>query len=95
MFTGKGFDRRDKWLKRTYSKIFYAIFGYLTNTRQDPSIGNFGIYQKKVIDSILAMKDYHRYFPTMVRWVGFKHHQNRCFPCGTGRRAIRLFLKKA
>lgn len=65
--------RRDKWLKRTYSKIFYAILGYFTNTKQDPSIGNFGIYHKKVIDSILAMNDYHRYFPTMVRWVGFKH----------------------
>lgn len=65
--------RQDKWLKRTYSKIFYAIFGYFTNTKQDPAIGNFGIYHKKVIDSILTMNDYHRYFPTMVRWVGFNH----------------------
>ncbi len=70
---GQRIQRRDKWLKRTSSKIFYAIFGYFTNTKQDPSIGNFGIYHKKVIDSIIAMNDYHRYFPTMVRWVGFKH----------------------
>lgn len=65
--------RRDNILKRAYSKLFYAIFGYLTNTKQDPTIGNFGIYHKHVIDSILSMKDYHRYFPTMVRWVGFMH----------------------
>jgi glycosyltransferase involved in cell wall biosynthesis len=70
---GQRMRRKDKWLKRINSKIFYAIFGYFTNTKQDPSIGNFGIYHKKVIDSILAMNDYHRYFPTMVRWVGFKH----------------------
>jgi len=70
---GQRIRRKDKWLKRTYSKIFYAILGYFTNTKQDPSIGNFGIYNKNVIDSILAMNDYHRYFPTMVRWVGFKH----------------------
>ncbi|MBN2399614.1 MAG: glycosyltransferase family 2 protein [Candidatus Aminicenantes bacterium] len=70
---GQRIRRQDKWLKRTYSKIFYAVLGYLTNTRQDPSIGNFGIYHKKVIAAILSMNDYHRYFPTMVRWVGFKH----------------------
>jgi len=66
-------QRKDKWLKRTCSRMFYAIFGYLTNTRQDPSIANFGIYSNNVIDSIKSMHDYHRFFPTMVRWVGFKH----------------------
>jgi dolichol-phosphate mannosyltransferase len=53
--------------------MFYTILAYFTNTKQDPSIGNFGIYHKKVIAAILAMNDYHRYFPTMLRWVGFKH----------------------
>jgi dolichol-phosphate mannosyltransferase len=65
--------RKDSWLKRTYSKLFYAILGYLTNTIQDPAIANFGIYHKNVIDSIRKMGDYHKYFPTMVRWVGFKY----------------------
>jgi dolichol-phosphate mannosyltransferase len=66
-------QRKDKWLKRSYSKMFYAILGYLTNTIQDPAIANFGIYHKNVIDSIRKMGDYHKYFPTMVRWVGFKY----------------------
>jgi len=65
--------RKDKLLKRISSNLFYATLGYLTNTNQDPSIGNFGIYHKKVIDSIRSMGDYQRYFPTMVRWVGFKY----------------------
>lgn len=64
-------SRKDALLKRTYSKLFYASLGYLTNTRQDSAIANFGIYHRKVIDSILKMGDYHKYFPTMVRWVGF------------------------
>lgn len=68
-------QRKDKWLKITCSKIFYATLGYLTNTRQDPTIANFGIYSKEVIVAILTMNDYHRYFPTMVRWVGYKHTQ--------------------
>ncbi len=65
-------QRRDKWFKRTISKVFYAVLGYLTNTEQDSSIANFGIYHRSVIDAICDMGDYHRYFPTMVRWVGFK-----------------------
>lgn len=65
-------QRKDKWLKRSYSKAFYTILGYLTNTIQDPAIANFGIYHKDVIDSIRKMGDYHKYFPAMVRWVGFK-----------------------
>jgi len=66
-------QRKDKMLKRVFSKLFYAILGYLTNTDQDPTIANFGIYHRKVIDSVLNMGDYHKYFPTMIRWVGYKH----------------------
>ena len=66
-------SRKDTWLKRTFSKLFYAILGYLTNTIQDPAIANFGIYHKSIIDSICKMGDFHKYFPTMVRWVGFKY----------------------
>jgi polyisoprenyl-phosphate glycosyltransferase len=66
------FQRKDRFFKRIASKLFYKVFSYLTNTYQDPTIANFGIYHKKVIDSIKNMGDSHRYFPTMVRWVGFK-----------------------
>ena len=67
------FQRKDSFIKRISSKFFYATFSYLTDTDQDPTIANFGIYHKIVIDSIRNMGDYHRYFPTMVRWVGFKY----------------------
>jgi polyisoprenyl-phosphate glycosyltransferase len=66
-------QRKDNLLKRIYSRIFYKVLGYLTNTDQDPTVANFGIYNRKVIDSIKDMGDYYRYFPTMVRWVGFNH----------------------
>jgi dolichol-phosphate mannosyltransferase len=58
-------------LKRLSSRGFYRVFGYLTDTQQDPAIANFGIYHRKVIDAILSMKDHIRYFPTMSQWVGF------------------------
>jgi polyisoprenyl-phosphate glycosyltransferase len=63
--------RQDNWLKKASSKIFYSVFAYLTDTVQDASVANFGIYHQKVINAILSMKDHIRYFPTMVQWVGF------------------------
>lgn len=69
----KRIRRTDNFFKKLFSKIFYAVLGYITNTKQDSSIGNFGIYNKKVIDSVCSMKDSIRYFPTMIRWVGYKY----------------------
>ena len=67
-------NRQDFFLKRWFSTIFYAIFSYLTDTKQDPTIANFGIYKYKVIRSVLKMKDSIRYFPTMIQWVGFRKY---------------------
>lgn len=63
--------RQDRWLKRMSSRMFYAVFSYLTDTRQDSTVANFGIYHRKVIAAILSMGDQIRYFPTMSQWVGF------------------------
>lgn len=64
--------RKDNWLKRMSSKVFYRFFSYMTDTSQDHTIANFGIYHHKAIKAVLSMGDYIRYFPTMSQWVGFK-----------------------
>ncbi len=77
--TKEGFDivlakrtiRKDNYFKKIFSKIFYRILGYLTDTKQDHTIANFGIYHFKVIKVIRELQDSIRYFPAMVRWVGF------------------------
>ncbi|MFC2188226.1 glycosyltransferase family 2 protein [Fulvivirgaceae bacterium LMO-SS25] len=65
-------ERQDNFFIRLTSLIFYKILSYLTGTTQDHTIANFGIYSKKVIDTIRAMREPIRYFPTMVKWVGFE-----------------------
>lgn len=64
--------RRDGWLKRMSSRMFYGLLGWLTGVKQDPAIANFGVYSYKVIAAINSMPESIRYFPTMVRWVGFR-----------------------
>lgn len=66
--------RSDGFVKRMSSKAFYALFSYLTETKQDPSVANFGIYNRKVVNAILSMHDHIRYFPTMVQWVGYRKY---------------------
>ena len=65
-------NRQDGFFKRLSSKLFYRTLAWLTGSHQDETIANFGIYSKKVIQEIIGMRESIRYFPTMVRWVGFK-----------------------
>ncbi|MBX7202974.1 MAG: glycosyltransferase family 2 protein [Bacteroidia bacterium] len=66
------FERKDSFLKKLFSFTFYKTLGYLTGFQQDESVANFGIYHKKVIQAVCSMRESIRYFPTMVKWVGFK-----------------------
>lgn len=64
-------QRQDTFFKRMTSKVFYTTLSYLTGSKHDAAIANFGIYKKEVVEAILSMKETIKYFPTMVRWVGF------------------------
>lgn len=65
-------SRQDSFIKTYISKFFYFFLSYLTETKQDSTIANFGIYNRKVIDAILTMKESVKFFPAMVKWVGFE-----------------------
>lgn len=65
-------NRKDGFLKKLSSKIFSLVYGYLTDSKFDNSVANFGVYNRKVIVEVLAMKDYIKSFPLFVSWVGFK-----------------------
>lgn len=69
---GRWFDRKDSLLKKFFSKIFYRTLGYLTGSEQDETVANFGIYSRDVVNAVVSMRESIRYFPTMVKWVGFK-----------------------
>lgn len=65
-------NRQDRLLKRLSSKAFAAIYGYLTDSKLDSSIANYGIFRRKVIDSVLRLPESIRNFPLFVRWVGYR-----------------------
>ncbi len=63
--------RNDTLLKRFLSRLFHWTFSIITKEKWDSSISNFGIYNRKVINSILQVKDSIRWFPTFLNWVGY------------------------
>ncbi len=75
----KGFDivlakrisRQDNFIKKMVSKLFYKFLGYMTETDQDSTIANFGIYHQKVIAAVITMKEQIKFFPAAIKWVGF------------------------
>ena len=77
----KGYDivyasrvhRRDGFFKRTTSTLFYKVFSYLSGSKQDGTVANFGIYSRKVIDAVNTLREPLRVFSAMTRWVGFRH----------------------
>ena len=64
--------RTDGLFIRGGSRLFYWLLAYLTDQPQDSEVGNFGIYHRRLIDTVLRLRESTRYFPTMVRWAGFR-----------------------
>lgn len=65
-------ERQDGWLKRSTSRAFIALLNWLSGADYDYRTANFGIYRRAVIDAVRSMGDRSRFFPTMVRWTGFR-----------------------
>lgn len=64
-------NRQDDFIKKSGSKLFNNLLGYLTDTEQDESVANFVLYNKVVVDAMKQMGDYRKYYPLMNHWVGF------------------------
>ena len=64
-------NRQDGFFKRKASFVFSKIYSFFTDTLYDNEVANFGIYNKKVIEAILDISDYIKFFPLFVKFVGF------------------------
>lgn len=76
--------RRDPPLKRLGSFLFFRMLSYLTGVQQDHSTANFGVFNRKVIDTVNLMPETDRCFPLMVKWAGF---DTVCLPVQHAERA--------
>lgn len=64
--------RQDRFLKRLSSSIFHSVYDWFSGIKTDKAIGNFGIYNSKVIAEYNKMKEVARAFNLCVLFLGFK-----------------------
>jgi dolichol-phosphate mannosyltransferase len=75
--------RKDNFLKKATSKLFYLILTFLSGMKFNGEVGNFGIYHKNVVDNIKDLREPFRFFVSSVKWIGFNSttvnvvHDNR------------------
>lgn len=69
---GRRINRQDSFFRKLGSKFFYRTLSYLTGSQQDETVANFGMYHRRVIQEVINMRESIRYFPTMIKWVGFR-----------------------
>lgn len=65
-------NRKDNFFKKFASRAFYAVLTYLTDVKQDPTVAHFMLLNRKVVDALQHIADYHRSYPMLVKWVGFR-----------------------
>jgi len=64
-------NRRDKGLKKLSSTIFHKVFDWLSGSKTDKTIANFGIYKRCVIAEYNRMPERARSFPSLINYLGF------------------------
>lgn len=62
--------RRDAWLKRLASDVFFRLFRYLADVDYIAP-GNFRILSRKVVENFRQMREQLRHMGVMVNWLGF------------------------
>jgi len=91
--------RQDSYLKKLGSRLYYRILNYLTDARIDNRLSNFGIYSRRAIQSIAALREQYRDFGLLAIWVGFRRaeigieHASR--PYGSSAYTLRRMMSLA
>ena len=69
---GQRIGRKHSRKKRWASRVFIAVYDYLSDSKTDPTIGNFSIISRKVVDGLKELKEQHHPYTFFVIWLGFK-----------------------
>ncbi len=65
-------DKKESFFKRRTSAMFYRFINRIGDTQTTPGAADFRLLDRKVLDNLLKMPEYHRYLRGMVAWLGFK-----------------------
>ena len=65
-------SRHDSRMKVFVSNCFYSVYSYVTDVKYDPTLCNFSICRRQVINQYCKMRESHRAYTMYLLWMGFK-----------------------
>lgn len=68
---GRRVQRKDGFIKKIQSKLFYKLFEYFSGIKFDYSVANFSINSRCVVDNFRKLREQNRSFPYFIHWLGF------------------------
>lgn len=68
---GKRIERKEKFLKKSFIKVFHLIFKNLLKKDADEDVGNFSMFNQKALNALLSFKEKNRYLPGLRSFIGF------------------------
>lgn len=57
-----------------FKKAFYSIINKLSDITMRPDASDFRTFRRNVAESILSIKEYHRFSKGIFAWVGYRTH---------------------
>ncbi|OGW82663.1 MAG: glycosyltransferase [Omnitrophica bacterium RIFCSPHIGHO2_02_FULL_51_18] len=63
--------RKDFFLKKMISGLFYKLFRWLSGIDYDGRVGNFRIISKEVVKNYRNMREQLRFFGGLMSWMGY------------------------
>jgi dolichol-phosphate mannosyltransferase len=64
--------RKDHFVKKSISRLFYRVFNFLSDIKIDYTIANYGMYSASAIKNFLMFKESNKVFPISIRSIGFR-----------------------
>ena len=64
--------RTDSAWRMGASRLFHALFEWLSGLSYDPRVANFRMISRRVIDAYRSMREVSRSFGAQVQWLGFE-----------------------
>ncbi len=64
--------RKESLPKRILFYSFYRVLNSVAKTPIPSDAGNFGLVDRRIVNALLRLPEYDRYFPGLRSWVGFR-----------------------
>lgn len=68
----KRVERKDSALTKLLSRAFYKVYDYFTDGNYDPTLCNFSIARRIVVNQYCQMREHNRGYAMFIKWLGFK-----------------------